>query len=194
MVRKAVKVKMVKFQTGLIQKSKIHGFTLMELLVVLLIVGLFSAILSIRIENLFSGGDLRLATRIIIAEINKRRGKAAYTHKEQVLGFKVGDNMLYPIESESQRAIIPDLITEEEQVALKAIYLPKGVILEDVVIVSKGKVQGGEARIRFFANGTVDRSLIHLRNEADKVYTLQINPLTGDVRVHDKYIDQTMSK
>ncbi len=181
---------MMRFQTGLIQKSKIHGFTLMELLVVLLIVGLFSALLSIRIENLFSGGDLRLASRIIIAEINKRRGKAAYTHKEQVLGLKVGNNMLYSIDSESQRAIVPDLITEEEKIALKAIYLPDGVILEDVVIVSKGKVQGGEARIRFFANGTVDRSLIHLRNEADKVYTLQINPLTGDVRVHDKYIDQ----
>ncbi len=180
--------------TGSPRKNRPHGFTLMELLVVILILGLFSVLLSVRIENVFTGGDLRLATRIIIGEISKLRGKAAYTHKEQILGLKVGENILYPIDSAPDGKTLSEWMSEEEKIAQNAAHLPEGVILEDVVILSKGKIQEGEARIRFFANGTIERSLIHLRNEADEVYTLQINPLTGHVRVHDRYIEQKKSK
>ena len=185
---------MLTLQTGLSNKNRVCGFTLIELLVVLLILGLFSALLSIRIEGLFSGGDLRFASRIIINEINNLRGKAAHTRKDQVLGLEVGHNILYPVESAPHREITPEWMIEEKEIPLKATYLPEGVRFEDVVVLSKGKVQEGEARIRFFANGCIERSLIHLRNETDKVYTLEINPLTGYVRVYDTYVDQKMSK
>ena len=52
------------------------------------------------------------------------------------------------------------------------------------------KIQEGEARIRFFANGTVERALIHLRNEKNDAYTLEINPLTGFVKIYDGYIEK----
>ena len=58
------------------------------------------------------------------------------------------------------------------------------------MVFPHGKIQEGEAFITFFANGCVDRSLIHLRNEKDEVYTLEINPLTGHVKIHDRYIEQ----
>ena len=181
---------MLTSQTGPLKKNRIYGFTLIELLLVILIVGLFSGLLSIRIENIFSGGDLRLASRVIISEINSLRGKAAYTHKEQVLGLEVGGNTLYPIDSEMPKKPFSERVTEEKEPAPKIAYLPEGVTLEDVVTLSKGKIQEGEARIRFFANGCIEKSLIHLRNEADEVYTLEINPLTGRVKIHDTYIEQ----
>ena len=168
--------------TGLLWKNRVNGFTLVELLVVMLIVGLFSALISIRIEGSLSGGDLRLATRVIMGEINKLRGKAACTHKEHVLGLNVDENYLYSIQS----------IPQEGELSEKIKKLPSGVNLEDVVIFSEGKIQEGEAKIRFFANGCIDRSLIHLTNEKDEKYTLQINPITGQITVYDKYIDQKM--
>lgn len=178
--------------TGLLWKNRVNGFTLVEFLVVILIVGLFSALISIRIEGSLSGGDLRLATRVIMGEINKLRGKAAYTHKDQVLGLNVDENYLYSIQSIPQEGELSDQFQEERGDYLKIKKLPKGVNLEDVVIFSKGKIQEGEARIRFFANGCIDRSLIHLTNEKDEKYTLQINPITGQITVYDKYIDQKM--
>ena len=168
--------------TGLLWKNRVNGFTLVELLVVILIVGLFSALISIRIEGSLSGGDLRLATRVIMGEINQLRGKAAYTHKEHVLGLNVDVNYLY--------SFLP--LPQEGELSKKIKKLPSGVNLEDVVIFSEGKIQEGEARIRFFANGCIDRSLIHLTNEKDEKYTLQINPITGQITVYDKYIDQKM--
>ncbi|MCK4789659.1 MAG: type II secretion system protein [Desulfobacteraceae bacterium] len=179
--------------TGLLHKNKVNGFTLVEFLVVILIIGLFSALISIRIEGSLSGGDLRLATRVIMGEINQLRGKAASTHKEQVLGLNVDENYLYTYHPLPEKEDLSSQFQEEHGDYLKTIKrLPDGVNLEDVVIFSKGKIQEGEARIRFFANGCIDRSLIHLTNEKDEKYTLQINPITGQITVYDKYIDQKM--
>ena len=113
----------------------------MELLVVILILGLFSVLLSVRIGNVFTGGDLRLATRIIIGEISKLRGKAAYTRKDQVLGLEVGHNILYPVESAPHGETTTEWMIEEKEIPLNATYLPEGVRFEDVVVLSKGKVQ-----------------------------------------------------
>jgi len=172
--------------TGLLRKNKTRGFTLIELLVVILILGLFSSLLAIRIEDVITGGDLRLASRIVIGQIRKLRGVAALAHKMQVLGIKIGQNELYPVQLKPGGDVV-----DNAQVAVK---LPEGVIFKDVVIVSKEKVQDGEARIKFYPNGCVDRALIHIENKHDKVYTLEILPLTGQVLTHDGYIEQDVEK
>ena len=180
--------------TGSSKQSSLPGFTLLELLVVLFLVGLFSALLSIRIEGVVSGGDLRLATRLIIGEINELRGKAAYTRKDQELGFNLDENSFYPIESEPEDEEPFGWFSEKNDSELNVRRVPDGVKVEDLVIFSKGKVQEGEAKIKFYANGSVERSLIHLRNEKDSVYTLEINPLTGHVRLYDRYVDQQIAE
>ncbi|HDH98902.1 MAG TPA: prepilin-type N-terminal cleavage/methylation domain-containing protein [Deltaproteobacteria bacterium] len=90
MVKKAVRVRIPISATGLLRNNKTRGFTLIELLVVILILGLFSSLLAVRIEDVVTGGDLRLASRIVIAQIQKLRGMAGLTHKVQVLGVQVG--------------------------------------------------------------------------------------------------------
>ena len=180
--------------TGLFKKNRGCGFTLIELLVVLVIMGLFSAIVSLRIEGGIVGGDLRLASRMIIGEIKNLRGKAAYTHKNQTLEFNIEKNIFYPVEPETAEEGLSGLVFEDKEYPLNSRRLPEGVQLEDVVILTKGKIQEGEAIIRFFPNGCVDRSLIHLRNEKGEVYTLEINPITGQVRIYDRYIDQEIEE
>jgi hypothetical protein len=152
----------------------------LELLAVVFILALFTGLLAVRSGGFLSGGDLRLASRMIIGEVTRLRGMAAHTHREQVLGLDIDKNRFYSLEP------LADGKTLEKK------DLPGGVRLADVVILSKGKIQGGEARIRFFANGCVDRSLIHLKNENDEAYTLEINPLTGRIKIHDTYVDQAI--
>jgi Tfp pilus assembly protein FimT len=154
------------------------GFTVLELLAVVFILALFSGLLTVRMGGVLSGGDLRLATRMIVGEVSRLRGVAAYTHREQVLGLDIDKNRLYALDPVARGT------TPEKR------DLPAGVELADVVLLSRGKIQGGEARIRFFPNGCVERSLIHLRNENDEAYTLEINPLTGRIKIHDTYVDQ----
>jgi prepilin-type N-terminal cleavage/methylation domain-containing protein len=189
-VKKVETARMQMSPIGQPSRDRPQGFTLLELLIVIVILGIFSAVFSVRIEGVLSGGDLRLASRLIIGEIYKLRGRAAYASKDLVLTLDIDEN-----------ALIPPKVPEEEVESLSVFFkgryeeperlrIPKGVKLEDVVVFSHGKIQEGKAYITFFANGCVDRSLIHLRNEKDAVYTLEINPLTGQVKTHDRYIEQ----
>lgn len=193
-MKKAVRVRIPISATGLLRNNKTRGFTLIELLVVILMLGLFSSLLAVRIQDVVTGGDLRLASRIVIGQIQKLRGMAAFTHKVQVLGVQVGKGKLYPVQLEQEKDFAFEENIKEKDRASAAVNLPDGVVFKDVVIVSKEKVQDGEARIKFYPNGCVDRAMIHIKNQHDKVYTLEILPLTGQVIIHDGYIEHEMEK
>jgi hypothetical protein len=150
----------------------------MELLMVLVIIALFSAMMSLRIDGLFSGGDLRLASRMIIGEVKRVRGQAAHTRSDKVLAFDIEEDCFYQETGEQNRS------------ALKKYFFPHGVHLKDVNLIPDEKIHEGTARIHFFANGCVEKTFIHLVNEEESEYTLEIRPVTGRVVIHDKYIDQ----
>ena len=181
---------MAMLQTGQVQRSRRSGFTLLELLVVILIIGMFAAFAAVRMDAVVSGGDLRLASRLIIAEIRSLRGKAAHTHQAQQLAFDIEKQLFYPVLAGREEAETALGETEKKNKTFDSMKkLPEGVFIEDVAILSKGKIQEGEARLLFFPDGSIERSLIHLRNEKNEVYTLEINPLTGAVKIYDRYIE-----
>lgn len=174
-------------RTGLKRRNDLKGFTLFELVIVLFIVSLFLGLVSVPIQGVLAGGDLGKATRMIMSEVTRLRGEAAYTRKPQALILNMTENSFYPYESaeDKQRAgLSPDQVSSKKQ------ELPPGVYIEDVLVISKDKDQEGEAFIRFFSNGCVEHSLIHLKNSADEAYTLEILPLTGFVRMHEGYIEK----
>ena len=176
--------------TGWWCRSKGGGFTLLELLLVMVILTVFSSILFLRLESLLSGGDLSLAGRMIVNEINRARGEAAYTHQDRFLRFNLENDVIYLVEP---RKPLQEGLETQEDPLLRARGLPSGVVLEDLVIGSKEKVQYGEVDLRFFANGSMDRALIHIRNEDNDVLTLTLSPLTGQVDVQEGYVDEKLS-
>ncbi len=174
---------------GRLKNRHNDGFTLFELLIVILIMGLFMGLVMVRIDGVLSGGDLREAGRMLIGEITYLRAQAAYTHKECVLKFDLDKNEVYTLEAVPLKER-DDWEEKKDTTVRHNLKLPEGVKVKDIVIFPTGKIQDGEADITFYINGCVDRSLIHLRNENDKVFTLELNPLTGSVIIHDTYIDQ----
>ncbi len=47
----------------------------------------------------------------------------------------------------------------------------------------------GESYLYFFPSGYTQRALVHLQDEDDHVYTLLVQPLTGEVRLEDRYVE-----
>ena len=159
-------------------------------MVVMVFISLFSAVLLIRLQGPLSKGDLGLASRMIMNQINRTRGAAAYGQQEQLLGFSLDDNSLYQVDSltEKSEVIAP---AEAEKRGIRE--LPQGVVLEDLVISAREKIHRGEAVIRFFPNGSSERVLIHLKNQEGYSITLFLNPLTGYVEVRKGYVDERQS-
>jgi hypothetical protein len=174
------------------QKLTCCGFTLFEFAVVLFIISLFFVLVAVPIQEIVSGGDLGQATRMLMSEVSKLRGEAAYTRKVQTLVLNMEKNAFYALEPETPVEFrkAESLFEEEKEVAPRQKELPSGVFFADVVLDALGKVQEGKAEIRFFANGCVEHALIHLKNEGGKFYTLEINPVTGLLRTYEGYIDQ----
>lgn len=190
-MRKAGRAKTRILETGSLKKNSAPGFTLLELIIVMFIVVLMTGILTVRILGVLSGGDLRLASRMVIGEFNTLRGKAVSTRQSQTLILNIDKDALYSIAGISTKQDLGAWGNNDGQKTIpKAGYLPQGVLFEDVVLFDKEKIQEGEARVRFYANGCVDRALIHLRNENNEVYTLEVNPLTGHVRIYDSYVEK----
>ncbi len=161
------------------------GFTLLELLVVLVILGIFLGMFSLRTGGVLSEGDLRVASRRIIAEVGYFRGKAASTRSEQFLVFNIDkDRLEKKITDEGHGS---ETLKNGREIILK---LPKGVDLVDISVERRGKFQEGEPAIRFSPNGCLERTLVHMRNQKSETYTIEFNPLTGQATIHDSYIDQ----
>ncbi len=167
------------------QLTRKCGFTLFELLIVIILFSLFGSLLFTRLGDFLTEGDLRAAYRTVTNEIHRYRGMAAYSRSDQFMAFDMERNSLYRVDSRGEPLSLADGNT-----ATRERVLPSGVRLEDVVIHPRGKVREGVAVLRFFADGSVERALIHLKSEDDRTYTLQLNPLTGSVRVHETYVDE----
>ena len=169
------------------------GFTLFEFAVVLFLISLFFVLVAVPIQGVVSGGDLGQATRLLMSEVSRLRGEAAYTRKVQTLVMDMEKNSFYALDPETPaefRKTEESLFEEEREAGPRQKDLPSGVFFADVVLDTLGKIQEGKAEVRFFANGCVEHTLIHLKNEGGKVYTLEINPVTGFIRTYEGYIDQ----
>lgn len=174
--------------TGFHKSSSRDGFTLFELLIVLMLLGLFGSLLFSRLGDFLTDGDLRAASRTVIHQIQRFRAAAAYSRSDRYLGLDIDRNTMYAVDSSGKPVEEAGDGGSFQEIMEKP--LPLGVRLEDVVILNRGKIQEGVARIRFSPDGSAERVLIHLRNTDDKVYTLQMNPFTGTVRVYERYVDE----
>jgi prepilin-type N-terminal cleavage/methylation domain-containing protein len=171
--------------TGNPRINRVKGFTLLELLVVLAILGIFLGIFSLGTGSILSRGDLRLATRQILSQVASVRGEAAGTRSEQSLIFNIDENRLE--RNIRKKKLEFGSSGDGKETVLR---LPREVDLVDVRIERRGKYQEGEVAVHFFPNGCLERTLIHLKNNKDETYTIEINPLTGQATLYESYIDQ----
>jgi hypothetical protein len=70
-------------------------------------------------------------------------------------------------------------------------HLPKGISFRDIVSPRDGKIREGEASMNFLPSGVTEEMTIHLEGDEGEVYTLMVMPLTGRMRIYDRYVEAT---
>jgi len=155
----------------------------------LLILSIFMMVSLTRIEAILPQGAMRLATRKIMGEIAWARGRAASTHRDLILEFNEEDNTLTCCEVKEE-GNGPDFRPEATWgERIRKWKLPEGVALRDVVVSSRPRNQDGTVRVQFYANGTVDPFVIYIGNDRNDTFRMEVNPLTGEVRLYDQSED-----
>jgi prepilin-type N-terminal cleavage/methylation domain-containing protein len=158
------------------------GFTLIELTVVVVLIGLIMTLTIPRFRTGILTDDLKATTRKMVGMIRGLRDEAIREQNVYFLHFDLESNRFW-IDSTG--------MSEEERAraAEKAPTLPRGVRVLDIWLSSKGKKMMGQAAIRFSKKGYVQPSAIHLGAEDGREFTLVLNPFLGRVKVYDRYIE-----
>ncbi len=180
-----------------VQNSR-GGFTLLELIVVLVIISLMSALVVPRLVGPMSNLDLKTASQKISASLRYARSQAASEKTTYAALFDFDNNRLViinpaPAKGEgsmnNQEAIEKMLEEQQDQEknrpgGLKTYKLPDGVKLAKGVS-KEGDVNSGIFPVFFFPGGGSSGGEITLANEQGRLYKVTVDFITGTVQLSE---------
>ena len=158
------------------------GYTLIELVVVIVLLGLFLGLAIPRFRYALVTDDLKATTRRMVGLIREVRNEAIREQKVYLVHLDLESNRLwieYAGMGEEERSLAQD----------RAFAFPRAVRLLDVWRRGKGKQAHGEVALRFSKKGYVEQTLIHLGADDGREFTLKLSPFLATIKIYDKYVD-----
>lgn len=165
------------------------GFTLIELAMVLLVIGIASAVVMPRIGSVLDHQQMRRSINALRGTVRLLHARAASTKGVYRLTFDLDRQMM--------TVCLVDVETAECQAEktrrLRDYTFPPAVRLLDVVDGQGTKTSEGQAVTHFHPTGLAEPSTIHLAGSAEQQMTLMIKPLGGNVTVLKGYVEPQTS-
>jgi Tfp pilus assembly protein FimT len=161
------------------------GFTLLELLVIIVLAGLIVTLAVPSTRDALTGDKLKTASRQIIGLERKLRVEAVRDQLDYILFLDLSNSAYWVVASD---------MTQEKQDEIKkrALHLPADVVITDIVDANNSKKSAGEFKIIFKKNNACSPAVIHLAYEENKM-TIVINPFLGVTDIQNQYVDVPVS-
>ena len=164
------------------------GFTLMELLVVMVLLSLITAFAVPRIRTSLITDQLKASARRLIGLISETGQEARRSHHAWQIVYDPARKRF------SAQAYIPQISTESVNQAFRSVTLPEEVRIVDITTAQNGVRNAGEIRLRFTGRGYTDQTLIHLSDDEGNNLTLALSPFLGTIRTYDSYRDMDQER
>jgi general secretion pathway protein H len=161
---------------------KKKGFTLLELVVVLGLLGIMLAISFPRFRQVLTVNELKTATRKIVGLASGLRDMAIRDNKDYLLHVEI-DNRRFWVDSDA------DTEEEKSQAREAGYLLPPPIRISDVWLYSQGKISFGEATIRFNRKGYAEKTMIHLAAADGDQMSLLVSPFLSEIKIFDGYVE-----
>lgn len=158
------------------------GFTLIELILVVLLLGLLSG-LSLPLLGSIDGGSLEATARRLSGTVKFLYNEAVMTGLEQRLVFDVTDGS-YRTETANSAGEF-----EERGGLGRRHRLPGSVRFESIYQPRSGDHRAGEVTTAMLPEGWLDETIIYLRDGKNRSMTLRLVPLTGLTEFYQGYRD-----
>lgn len=203
-----MKAEMVKMQTSHPKISTKSGFTLLEILIVMAILGVLVAFGLPKFKNPKDNIKAVVAKMSTLTREIRHQARIKRRTYRLVLKMNGGNSSVkdsYWVESAEANTLIPSKETLEslkkkseeekppaafqkaENLVKGERELPSGLFIGSVETTSSDQAAvEGEAYVYFTQEGLVEKSMIQITNRDKLTWTLIINPLTGHVDVVEK--------
>jgi general secretion pathway protein H len=175
----------VSIKTSIAGKLNNRGFTLVELLLVIALIGVVLVLAVPSTRDTLTGDKLKKTSRQLIGLERKLRVEAVRDQIDYILCLDLPNSAYWIITSD----MTPE---KQDEIKKRPLHLPADVVITDIVEENNKKKADGEARIVFRKNNVCSPAIIHLEHEENKM-TLVINPFLGVTDIHDKYVDINIS-
>jgi len=164
-------------------KDTERGVTLIELSAVLLIVAVILAFFTPQFRDL-TEYQIKSSSRRLAGTIKYLFTEAAIRHTYYRLNYDLKNGEYWVTYLDEAKQFKDDL-----SIFSSRVRLPGSIHFEDIVTQSQGKVYEGETFTQFFPHGWVEETIIHLGDKRGRNYSLLIMPLSGKVRIYDRYVE-----
>ena len=155
------------------------GFTLIELIVVIALMGLMLFFSLPRLQNNPFLNDTKKSSRWLISKVQTLRESSIRDQKRYTLNFDLDSGRVWETnESMTQEDI--------ERAVLDSYELPADLRIMDIEYPLKGKIQSGRAKIIFYKAGHTNKALVHMQ-DGDEYLSFLIEPFLSNVMLFEKY-------
>jgi prepilin-type N-terminal cleavage/methylation domain-containing protein len=158
-----------------------YGFTLVELLVVIVLMGVILVFAVPTTRDVLTGDNLKKASRQLIGMEKKLRVEAVRDQMNYILCLDLPKSAYWVVAAD----MTPE---KQDEIKKRPHHLPSGVVILDIVGKDNKKQSADEVRIKFGKKNICSPAIIHLAYEENKM-TMVINPFLGVTDVYDKYVD-----
>ena len=162
--------------------GRIHrnaGFTLIELIVVIALMGLMLFFSLPRLQNNPFLNDTKASSRWLISKVQGLKESAMRDQKRYTLHFDLDSGRVWET-NETMSA------QDIESTIMDSYALPDDLQIIDIEYPSIGKISSGQAEIRFFKEGYTNKALVHMQ-DGDAYLSFLIEPFLPDVEFYDRY-------
>jgi type II secretion system protein H len=159
--------------------SNRSGFTLIELMIVLVLIGIFSGLMLAEMRGTYEDALLRSSARKIISAVNLAASKAVTVNRNHAVWLNPAENRL-KIQLENQSEPIEEMSLDSRITVIPR--EPSQPLEEDETPEDAVPPKGDLQKITFHPDGTADSREIVLRDRMGIELVLRINPVTGRIR------------
>jgi len=153
-----------------------RGFTLVELVVVITLLALFSAISLPLLMNRGESGERRTLRRLA-GTVKQLYNEATLTRDEHLLTFDLDHNSISAFRLRAENGNIV-----KEPFGKEASLEP--LQLKQVDVADKGSFRHGQVSVRVLPLGWMEQTRIELKDEKGDETTLDFSPLTGSTKIN----------
>jgi prepilin-type N-terminal cleavage/methylation domain-containing protein len=169
--------------TGIAHDAR--GFTLLEFIIVLLLLG---GMLSLVIPRLSIGDSLSSVGRRWVGALKSFQEMSMATQKTVRLYVDIDRGTYWPMVLDGNQEKVPLDATWATPISL-----PESIRFTDIQVGATTK-QSGRAELFFYPNGRIDQATMHLADADNNIMGILIEPTTALIRVTDQRIDPPKPK
>ncbi|WP_169309268.1 Tfp pilus assembly protein FimT/FimU [Desulforhopalus sp. IMCC35007] len=165
--------------------NKANGFTLLELIVVCVLIGIMLTISVPSMRSTFFTNPLKSTARQVVGLINEVRQTAVRNQQAYQLRFSQLENRVWYEKDALEEDTLS--IDEESVMQKQEIQFPESVSIANVWLHSSGVTSEEQTSIWISKKGYMDQAAIQLTDSGGDSLTIKLNPFTEPIIITEEF-------